>query len=422
MLKRILLKGPILTRSGYGEQTRFALRCLRSRPDLFDVYVQPLAWGQTSWIGEASEEREWIDNAIEKTISFIQQRGQFDMSLQVTIPNEWEKLAPVNVGYTAGIETTQIDSSWLEKADLMDRIIVISNHSKDTFNNTVFEAAASDRPDEKFTVRNTVPITVVNYPAKVYENLPEIEFKLDYDFNFITVAQFGPRKNIENTIKWFVEEFQDEEVGLIVKTNIAKNCYMDREHVFNRINALISGYSEDKKCKVYLLHGDMTDEEMHSMYKHPKVKAMLALTHGEGFGLPLFEAAYSGLPVIAAGWSGQCDFLYDEENIINFYNVAFDLAPIPAEVVWPGVLAEGSSWAYPREGDSKHQMRRCYDDLSDSKTAEETNKRHEEYATALHERFKAEKIYELFANTTYGEKIDMDAWLAELDDEVEEYE
>jgi len=104
MQKKILLKGPLLTRSGYGEQARYALRCLRSRPELFDIYIQPLTWGATSWLGELNEEREWIDSKIEKTISFIQQGGQFDMSLQVTIPNEWEQIAEVNVGYTAGME------------------------------------------------------------------------------------------------------------------------------------------------------------------------------------------------------------------------------------------------------------------------------------------------------------------------------
>ena len=72
MKKRVLLKGPLLTRSGYGEQTRFALRCLRSREDLFDIYIQPLQWGKTSWVSEHSEneERQWIDQTIEKTIGF----------------------------------------------------------------------------------------------------------------------------------------------------------------------------------------------------------------------------------------------------------------------------------------------------------------------------------------------------------------
>jgi len=420
MQKKILLKGPLLTRSGYGEQARYALRCLRSRPELFDIYIQPLTWGATSWLGELNEEREWIDSKIEKTISFIQQGGQFDMSLQVTIPNEWEQIAEVNVGYTAGMETTQIAHQWIEKSNMMDRIIVISNHSKDTFNNTVYQGV-EERSGQQIELRNTTPITSVNYPAKTYDSLPELELELDYSFNFITVAQMGPRKNIENTIRWFVEEFENEEVGLIVKTNMAKNCYMDREHVYNNIRNLVSRYNAERKCKVYMLHGDMTDEEIHSLYVHPKVKAMLALTHGEGFGLPLFEAAYSGLPVICAGWSGQLDFLVDEQGKRHFYDVGFDLNQIPEEVVWEGVVIKESAWAYPREESAKSQMRKCYDELT-GPDAEKITKEYADYAAEIHERFHQDKMYEQFVQTTYGEKIDLDSWLEELSEEVEEYE
>ena len=60
MKKKILLKGPLLTRSGYGEQARFALRSLKSREDLFDIYIQPLQWGSTSWIASMTKENGLI--------------------------------------------------------------------------------------------------------------------------------------------------------------------------------------------------------------------------------------------------------------------------------------------------------------------------------------------------------------------------
>ena len=50
MKNKILLKGPVLSQSGYGEQARFALRALRSREDIFDIYIVPIAWGKTGWI------------------------------------------------------------------------------------------------------------------------------------------------------------------------------------------------------------------------------------------------------------------------------------------------------------------------------------------------------------------------------------
>ena len=388
MKKRVLLKGPLLTRSGYGEQARFALRSLRSREDLFEIFIQPLNWGQTSWTNEISEERAWIDQTIEKTIHYIQSGGSFDVSVQVTIPNEFQRLAPVNIGYTAGIETTKVAHEWIIKCNEMDKIIVVSDHSKNVFINSVYQAV-NNKTNEEVELKLSTPIESVGYPVKTFDSLPEVEIDVDTSFNFLAVAQFGPRKNLENTIKWFVEEFREEDVGLILKSNLAKNCLMDREHLQARLTDFMKSLG-DKKCKLYLLHGDMTDEEIHALYRHPKVSAFLSLPHGEGFGLPIFEAAYSGLPVVATGWSGQLDFLVDEDGQSQFYNVAFDLQPVQKEVVWRGVLIEDSMWAYARESSAKEQMRLCYENIK-AGTVIWNN-------TLLAERFSADKMYTSFVS------------------------
>ena len=141
MKKKIIIKGPALSQTGYGEQTRFALRALRSRPDLFDLYLLNLEWGKSNHIIEDNEEHSWLVKLLQKTGHYVQSSNgspQFDISLQVTIPNEFEKMAPVNVGYTAGIESTKVSPQWLQKTnEIMDRLIVISNHAKHTFSNTV---------------------------------------------------------------------------------------------------------------------------------------------------------------------------------------------------------------------------------------------------------------------------------------------
>ena len=406
MKKNIILKGPVLTRSGYGEQARFALRCLRSREDLYNVFIQPLSWGSTSWLSEPSEERTWIDQTIEKTISYIQQGGTFDTSLQVTIPNEFEALAPINIGYTAGIETTRVAPEWLEISNQMNKLIVVSNHSKNIFLNSSAVAINKETNQKVDDYKIQIPVDVVNYPVKKYDNLPKINLNLDYDFNFLLVSQMGIRKNIPNTIKWFIEEFNDEEVGLIVKTNIAKNSLIDKRHTEQEIKKIINSGENNKnrKCKVYLLHGEMSDEEIHSAYIHEKVKAFVSLTHGEGFGLPLFEAAYSGLPVVAPGWSGQIDFLMDPSGNEHFYNVAFDIQPVQKEAEWKGVIEPGSMWAYARESSAKEKMRECYNDIMSGDKVASC-----EYALELHERFSEEKLYADFVNSIESVSANQDS-------------
>ena len=410
--KKILLKGPLLTRSGYGEQARFALRSLQSRQDLFDIYIQPLQWGQTSWINDASDERQWIDHTIEKTIAYIQQGGQFDMSLQVTIPNEFQRLAPVNIGYTAGIETTKVAHQWIQKANEMDKVIVVSSHSMNVFQNTEYQAQ-NQQTGENITLKTQIPVEFVNYPVKTFEELPELDLGITTSFNFLTVAQFGPRKNLQNTIKWFVEEFRNDDVGLVVKSNIAKNCLMDRNRLYKDLKSFLQQLG-DRQCKVYLLHGDMTDAEMHSLYNHSKIDAFVCLPHGEGFGLPLFEAAYSGLPVVTVGWSGQMDFLVDTEGKEQFYNVAFDLQPVQKEVHWEGVIVPNSMWAYAREGSAKEQMRLCYENVK-TETVPWNN-------SQLINRFSQQKMYEKFVEHVYKPDQEMFDWIKSLEEEIVEHE
>ena len=367
MKKRILVKGPALSRSGYGEQTRFALRALRAHEERFDIFLHNLNWGRTSWIYDDNEERSWIDQLINKTGEWTKNNGTFDMSLQITIPNEWEKIAPINIGYTAGIETTRVAPVWIEKSQVVDKIITISEHSKQVYEKTAYEATNQETGEVISNFHCTTPIHVVHYPVR-YPEITEVDINLDYDFNFLVVAQWSVRKNMENTVKWFLEEFKDEEVGMVVKANTASDTIADHGYTVAQLQAILSEFPE-RKCKVYLLHGTLTEGEMASLYKHEKIKALATLTHGEGFGLPIFEAAYSGLPVIAPDWSGQNDYLFmpvkeKKSKKIKmrpmFSRVAYTVAPVPPDAVWDGVIQKDSMWCNPTKESYKKRLREVY--------------------------------------------------------------
>ena len=370
-MKKVLVRGPALSQSGYGEHTRFVLRALRLQEAELDIHILPTGWGETGWLAINDEERKWIDAKVAAGAQHLHQKLPYDISVQVTIPNEWQRMAPINIGVTAGIETNKVSPTWLEMCNAMDKVITISEHSKNGFVMTEYHGQ-NKQTGQPMHLKCDVPVEVAGYPVKEHE-IVDVSLDLDYDFNYLAISQWGPRKNMDNLIKWFVEENHDQEVGLVVKTSLKNNSVVDREYIEQVVSQAIPNL-EERKCKIYLLHGDMSEAEIHSLYSHPKIKALVSLTHGEGFGLPLFEAAYSGLPIIAPGWSGQADFLYapfkttskksKNKRKAYFAEVDYTLGPIQQHAVWPGVLEKDTMWCYPTEGSFKmrlRQVRKHYD-------------------------------------------------------------
>jgi glycosyltransferase involved in cell wall biosynthesis len=389
-MKKLLIVGPVLTRSGYGEMARFALRSLKNRTDI-DLYLLPTSWGNTGWLHEDNEERKEIDALITKTLIYAQQNNNqptYDISVQISIPNEWKKLAPVNIGYTAGIETNMISPAWLQPSQLMNKIIVISEHAKAGFINTVF----GNQEGQQFKV--TTPLDVVHLPYRNIEK-QDLELNLKHDFNFLAVCQWGPRKNLDQTIIGFLEEFRNEDVGLVLKINTSNDSILDREMTDKRLKSLLSNFP-DRKCSITLLHGHLSEAQLESIYNHPKIKAIVSTTHGEGFGLPLLEAAVNSLPVIATDWSGHTDFLYmpdGEEKKRMFGKVDYDLKPIDQIHVWQGVLEAGTSWAYPKMVSYKEKLRDCYKDWGRYKSQAK------KLTPWIKENFAQEKLFEKFSKS-----------------------
>ncbi len=376
MKKKVILRGPLLTRSGYGEHARFILRALRSQEEKYDIYLLAVNWGKTGWLHEESEEREYIDSLLAKTINYhhhCEQNKipvQYDISFQVTIPNEWEKMALVNIGVTAGIETTKVSMDWIAKSRLMDRILIVSEHSKNVYENTTYDVTNNETKERIPNFRCETPIDVIHYPVKEQE-ATKIDLDIKTKFNFLAVAQWGVRKNLETTLLGFAREFEDnEEVGLVIKSNIVKNNLLDRNALSSAIKQLLDQHVPERKCKIYLLHGEMTEGEMKYLYTNRKIKALVTTTHGEGFGLPIFEAAYNGLPVIAPDWSGHVDFLYkptkDKKGRIKnkrlFAKIDYTMRPVQKQAVWDNVVVKDSMWCFPEESSYRKRLSEVYKD------------------------------------------------------------
>jgi len=293
---------------------------------------------------------------------------------------------------------------------MVDKIITVSNHSSFSFKNTKY--IGQTESGEKVEVKVNVPIEHVSFPVdnelcKFHqpEAPKEKLFDFDTDFNFLIVAQWSPRKNLEKTIKWWMDEYKDNEnVGLIVKTSIANGSRVDREYTEQRLKDVLSQY-KDKKCKVYMLHGSLDKSALESLYEEESVKCLLSLGN-EGFNLPAFECAYNDIPVVALNWSGHLDFLYkndgDEQKCL-FLPVDYDLGmvgDVQPEAVWDTVIQKDSYWAVPKEKSYKEQINEVY------KNWQEHKSKAEELGFWIREEFSSDKQCEKFVRALGFEDLE----------------
>lgn len=341
LMKTVVLRGPALTQSGYGVHTRQVARWLLQRPD-FDVKFMTLPWGDTPWLLDGDLHDGLVGEIMKRTVP---PTFKADISFQLQLPNEWDpSIAPINIGITAGVETDRCSPEWVEACNRMTAVVVPSQHTKTNLTNS----GAITKP--------LFVIPEAYCDAIRSTDLPEMP-TFSTPFNFLVFGQLtgnnpeNDRKNIFYTIKWLCEVFKDDpEVGIVLKTNVGKNSLIDRGMTRGLITAVANDSRKGGKGpKVHLVHGDMNDSEVAALYKHPQIKALVSLTRGEGYGLPILEAAASGLPVIATGWSGHLDFLRHGKYVSVYYQ----LADVHASRIDGRIFVKGARWAMPSEEDFK---------------------------------------------------------------------
>jgi glycosyltransferase involved in cell wall biosynthesis len=93
---------------------------------------------------------------------------------------------------------------------------------------------------------------------------------------------------------------------------------------------------------VYLICDELSPEEMNDLYCHPKIKAHISFTKGEGYGRPLLEASMSGKPLIVPYATGHTDFIKHTAVV----KLPTELMNIHPSAVWQDVIIPESKWHY----------------------------------------------------------------------------
>lgn len=346
--------GPVTTVSGYGSHARDLVLSL-IKMDKFRIKIISINWGNTPMnaLDENNPEHKQILDLIEKG----QLQSQPDIWMQCTIPNEFNPVGKYNIGITAGIETDVCSPEFIEGCNRMNMVIVPSNHAKWVFENTQYEKRDKQTNQVVGKLTVNVPIEVLHEGVRteIYDKDIEIEpsvkeeldaIKENFAFLFVghwMKGDFGEdRKDVSGLVHTFFETFGDSPnpPALVLKTSSGTFSVTDRSRIIEKVN-LIRHMSKKKHLpNVYVLHGDLNEKEMNSLYNHPKIKAFVSFTKGEGYGRPIAEFMTTGKPVLVSGWSGQLDFVDEKFNTL----LKGDLRNVHHSSVWESVINAGSKW------------------------------------------------------------------------------
>ena len=371
----LVVSCPIDTYSGYGARSRDFVQSIIDL-DKYDVKILSQRWGNTRFGYLQDHSNESLASRI-----IPQLTQQPDIWIQITVPNEFQKIGKYNIGVTAGIETTLCDATWIQGCNNMDLVLVSSEHAKKVFQESKFNVQDNRTGQVTGTVELQTKMEVLFEGADIekYTSLA-LPVKLDLSdidesFNYLVVGHWLPgevgedRKNIGYTIKAFLETFKNKQKGkrpgLILKVQAGSGTsIMDREAVLDKIDGIRKTVKGDLP-NIYLLHGEMTDAEVNELYNHTKVKAMVTLTKGEGFGRPLLEFSLVNKPIIASGWSGQVDFLDKEFTKL----IGGTLTQVHPSAAVDKMILRESQWFTPDPIEVGRALKEVYDDYDKWKTS-----------------------------------------------------
>ena len=349
---------PIDTYSGYGARARDFVKAL-IQTDKYDVKILAQRWGNTRF-GYLEDHKEFdLESRIIPNLTAAP-----ELWIQISVPNEFQKIGKYNIGVTAGIETTQCDPSWIQGCNNMDLIIVSAEHAKTVFENSKFNMQDKNTNQITGTLEIKPPVEVLFEGADLTKYFPKPSTAIDLsnikeEFCFLNIGHWmqgdlgEDRKNIGYLIKSFCETFKNKakQPALIIKTMQVGTSIMDRERILDKIDS-IKKTVKGRLPNIYLFHGEISDEEVNQLYNHPKVKAMVSFTKGEGFGRPLLEFSLVKKPIIASGWSGHTDFLDKESSLL----VGGELKNVHKSAAQKNMILEESKWFTPNDQEAAEAM------------------------------------------------------------------
>jgi glycosyltransferase involved in cell wall biosynthesis len=160
----------------------------------------------------------------------------------------------------------------------------------------------------------------------------------DRPFRFLSIGKYEQRKSLDETIDAFAQVYANTPaIELVIKSNY----FVNHDQKLQQLKSKISDLSN-----VTLLWGEMPTDDMAELYR--SCDAFVLPSRAEGWGLPLIEAAASGLPIVTTMYSGHTEFLQHIRDSI--LPVTYTIGPVACpeyQSYYPDTGGNWGTWARP---------------------------------------------------------------------------
>lgn len=261
-----------------------------------------------------------------------------------------------NIGYTTW-ETSKMPKFRVDLCNLMNEIWVPSQYNVDVFKNSGVKVPVYKIPHiaPPSYFETSEPLQLGNMASDVYK--------------FCSILQWSERKNPAGLLRAYLTEFtRDDKVLLILKTFIQNFSSNETDQIKQEILILKNDIGLSNYPNVLLLSSLMTNEQIKSL--HATYDCFVLLSRSEGWGLPYMEAMCQGKPCIGTKYSGNLEFMNDE----NSFLVPATEVPV-SNMMWTSNINGKSmrlytgdqEWAAPDILATKRLMRYCFGNKQESK-------------------------------------------------------
>ena len=336
--------GPVLDYSGYGEAARGYIFSLHEKgipltvsPRNFDINPPPIA---------DKEKKEILDSLIDKDINY----DTVIIHLTPDLYPRYVERGKYNIGFAAW-ETTLLHPKWVQSiSSSVNEMWVPCDWNIKAFKDSGI----------------TVPIFKIPHGIDpcMFNGVEDKKFSIkeldDSTYKFYSIFQWTYRKNPEGLLRAYFNAFDDSDnVALILKTY--RGGEKDREFVRNQILGIKKDMNVGNYPRVILIGDILSKTQMLGL--HIYGDCYVSLHRGEGFGLPIFESGLYGNPTISTGYSGNLEFMKDDNSYLVDYQETF-VSFMSSFNSW---CLGNQKWAEPNQIHAMELMQHVFDNRDEAK-------------------------------------------------------